>query len=313
MTKLDVVCLCDLYDIKELLAEDMARDNPWMRLLDPSEVTDDTAIRHAIAFSPSPDLLARFRGLELISSVGAGVDGLLSNPGLSATVQVSRVIAKEQAQSMAAFALWFIVGWQREIATYDALQQQARWHGFNRVPPSQFPVGILGYGAIGKTLGQTLTGLGYPVFAYANTAREESGVTVLSGPDGLHEVAARSRAVVNLLPLTDETTGILSAPFFAAMQEGSILIQHGRGAHLVEDDLFAALDVNRPAMAALDVFATEPLPGTHPFWQHPKVFVTPHVAGEADYRTVAHYIAAGVQAFEAGERPEGWVDRNRGY
>ncbi|MEM7239842.1 MAG: NAD(P)-dependent oxidoreductase, partial [Pseudomonadota bacterium] len=253
MKPIDIVGLCELYDLKGWFAEHFANDNPWARLLAPDEVTDPTTIRYAIAFSPAAKAFDPYPNLELVSSAGAGVDALLGHAGLRPEIRVSRVIVEEQAQMIAAFALWFIVGWQRRMWSYRPLQAQSCWAPINRTPPSRFPVGILGTGKIGGALAQSLLGLGYPVTGYGNRARIADGYEILSGEAGLAKLAGHSQAVVNLLPLTDQTRGILSSGLFEKMRDDAILIQLGRGGHLVESDLIAALDQGRPAMAALDV------------------------------------------------------------
>ena len=313
MEKIDVVCLCDLYNLKEFFGEHFTADNPWINLLLPEEVSDPESIQHALAFSPGPKAFESYPNLRLVSCAGAGVDALLDNPGLKADVEVSRVIIPEQAQMIAGFAIWYINGWQRRMWEYASLQSVKNWHPINRTPPSAFPVGILGFGKIGGTLARTLQALGYPVTAYGSTARKEGDLTVLSGSQGLIDLAKNSCAIVNLLPLTEDTHGLLAAEFFANMRDDAILIHLGRGSHLIDEDLIKALDLGRPAMAALDVFMEEPLPLEHPFWEHEKIMLTPHVAGDAEYRAVAQFIANGIRQFENGNSPEGLVDRNRGY
>lgn len=282
-------------------------------MLSPQQVEEPKAIKHALAFSPGPAAFKAYPNLGLISCVGAGVDALLDNPSLKPEVKVSRVVIAEQAQMIANFAIWYIQGWQRKMWEYPELQSKKIWHAINRTPPSSFPVGILGCGQIGGTLARTLIDLGYPVKAYGTTSRQEGKLAVISGQKGLEEIAMDSNAIINILPLTDDTIGILSADFFSKMRDGSILIHLGRGDHLVEDDLIHALAGGRPSMAALDVFATEPLPPAHPFWENENIMLTPHIAGDADFRAVARFVADGICKFEKGEVPAGLVDRNRGY
>ena len=119
--------------------------------------------------------------------------------------------------------------------------------------------------------------------------------------------------LVNLLPLTPETEGLLSAEVFAEMRDDAILIQLGRGGHMVEEDLLSALDLGRPAMAALDVFANEPLPEDHPFWHHERVMITPHVASDAAPEVLARWVGDGIRQFEQDGTTKGLVDRRRGY
>jgi glyoxylate/hydroxypyruvate reductase A len=196
---------------------------------------------------------------------------------------------------------------------YATQQSAGVWNVINLTTPSEFPVGLLGFGNMTRALSDALTTLGFPVTAYASGARDGGAVKVVSGPKGLAEIARNSSAVVNLLPLTDQTRGILNAAFFDQMRDDAILIQLGRGGHMIEGDLLAALEKGRPAMAALDVTATEPLPAGHPFWSHGKVMLTPHIAAESDPTSAARVIAEGIMRFERGEVPAGLVDRQKGY
>ncbi|MBX2869115.1 MAG: hypothetical protein KTR18_10590, partial [Acidiferrobacterales bacterium] len=238
---------------------------------------------------------------------------LLDNKSLKPDIEVSRVVIPEQAQMIASFAMWYIQGWQRKMWEYPSLQAEKNWRAINRTPPSAFPVGILGCGKIGGKLAQILIDLGYPVKAYGSRSRQEGDLTVLSGHLGLEEIAKSSNAIVNILPLTEKTNGILSADFFANMRDDSILIHLGRGDHLVDNDLTQALVQGRPAKAALDVFMQEPLPLEHPFWENGNIMLTPHVAGDADFRSIAQFVADGISQYEKGKQPAGLVDRNLGY
>jgi glyoxylate/hydroxypyruvate reductase A len=313
MDRIDLVCLCEQYDLKELFGSGFTTGYPWINLVYPEEVTDPAAIRYALAFRPGLCAFDPYPNLKLVSGGGAGVDALLEHPGLRPEISISRMVNPEQACMMAEFAVWYIAGWHRRMWGYAPQQAAGTWRTINLATPSDFPVGLLGFGNMGKTLADALCALGFPVTAYAGSPRDGGEVQVVSGPDGLAQVASTSLAIINLLPLTEQTRGILCAGFFAQMRDDAILIQLGRGGHLVEEDLLAALDNNRPAMAALDVTATEPLPAGHPFWSHGKVMLTPHVASESDPADAARVIAEGILRFERGEAPEGLVDRQKGY
>lgn len=314
MERTEIVCLCENYDLKAFFKDAFEACASWSDLKTPDEVRDPATIRHAFAFSPAPDAFAQYPNLALVSCAGAGIDAILKNPSLRPEIAVSRVVVAEQGQMIAAFALWHIVNWQREMSSYPALQKAAEWSPLNRTPPSAFPVGVLGFGRIGSVLAHSLRGLGYPVMAYASRPRTETdGTNIVSGAQGLREIAQTCRAVVNILPLTDETENILNAGFFADMREDSILINLGRGQHLVEADLLAGLEQGRPAVAALDAFRDEPLPPEHPFWAHEKIYITPHIAGNADVGAVAAFVTEGIRRFEQGEAPAGLVDKAAGY
>ena len=308
-----MVVLCDRYNLIEKFGKHFRTNNSEIDLLLPQQIREPESIRHALAFSPGPDAFAPYSNLRMVSCVGAGVDALLNNPSLKSDVCVSRVVIGEQAQMIAGFAIWYVRGWQSRMWEYSKLKENRTWHPIDRTPPSAFPVGILGCGHIGGTLANALQVLGYPVTAYGSRSRDTGNIRVLSGTHGLIEVAKNSRAIVNLLPLTPHTQGILGKDFFANTSDAAILINLGRGEHLIDDDLLNALDQGRLGMAALDVFTHEPLETEHSFWTHPKVMLTPHVAGDADRRSVAQFIAEGVRLFDIGQVPPGLVDRSRGY
>ncbi|MEM6942721.1 MAG: glyoxylate/hydroxypyruvate reductase A [Pseudomonadota bacterium] len=312
MSVTDIVCLCSIYDLKDLYSEGFG-GHQELRLLRPEEVEDPAAIEVAIGFAPGPGDLAGFPNLRLLCSVGAGVDGLLTHPGLHDGIALVRMVNPEQARMMAGFSAYHVVAWHRRLWEYPAMQEARRWETLDATPPSSFPVAILGWGNMGRATGRVLADLGYPVTGWAGSPREEGGIRVLAGEAALPDLLNEARAVVNLLPLTDTTRGILDAERFAMMREDAILVQLGRGGHLVEGDLIAALDAGRPAVAALDVTEIEPLPPESPLWSHPKVRITPHVASENSAEAVAGAVAANLRRWRAGEPLVGVVDRSRGY
>lgn len=313
MDRIDVVCLSEGFDLKALHEASFAAHAPHLRLLNPAEVRDPAAIRFALAHDPAPDAFDRFSGLVLACTWGAGVDGLMLHPGLPEGLAVKRMTDPGQAAMMAAFAAYYVTGWHRRMFDYPALQARRQWTPVNWTLPADFPVGILGYGKMGGSVARAMAAMGYPVTAWASRARSAPDAEVVSGGEGLDRVLRESAALINVLPLTPETDGLLNAGAYARMRDDAILIQIGRGEHVVEADLLAALDAGRPALAALDVARTEPLPEDSPLWTHPRIMLTPHAASTASEAGVARSVADGIAAFLAGEVPEGLVDRMRGY
>ena len=224
-----------------------------------------------------------------------------------------RMVDPGQADMIAAFAAHFVTGWHRGMFRYPSQQTRKVWSQVNWTANADCPVGLLGFGRMGAAIGRALIALGYPVSAWASRARSEDGITVLSGRAGLEQVLGTAKVVINVLPLTPLTRGILNCETLTLMREDSLLIQLGRGDHLVEDDLIIALDEGRPAAAALDVFTSEPLPRDHPFWSDPRIMVTPHAAGSPTDLAVAKAISRAISDIEAGRQPQGLVDRKRGY
>jgi len=290
------------------------------RIADRIEVVDhatDNAVddvRLAVAWHPPDDAFARYPNLQAVCSIAAGVDNIIACPSLKPHIDVIRVVDPGQAQMMSGFVAWHVIGHQRG---FDGFRTQQREHVWQRRPQrgaDSVPVGILGSGEIGRKVAADLAQLGFPVMSWSRTEKQVSGsLRSYHGPAGLTAMIEQTEVLVNLLPLTPETRGILNGSMFAKMRRGGYLVQVGRGEHLVEEDLLAALDGGQLAGAALDVFATEPLPTTHPFWDHPNIVVTPHDACEASLRAVATTIATTADAIRAGVRPPHAIDRTRGY
>lgn len=273
-----------------------------------------TDIRLAVAWHPPDDAFDHYPNLQAVCSIGAGVDNILACPSLRPDVEVIRVVDPAQAQMMSGFVAWHVIGHQRRFAAYQAQQREERWQRVALRRAQDVPVGILGFGEIGRTVATDLAQLGFPVMAWSRTAKPTPpGISGFDGAAGLEAMLGQTEVLVNLLPLTPETKGILNRKTFARMYRGGYLIQVGRGEHLVEADLLAALESGQLAGAALDVFATEPLAPRHPFWRHPGIVVTPHDACEVSVEAIGATFRATAEAIRAGRRPPHSIDRERGY
>jgi glyoxylate/hydroxypyruvate reductase A len=196
---------------------------------------------------------------------------------------------------------------------YRAQQEKREWRQLSQKLARERRVGVLGLGVLGADAARVLRELRFDVAGWSRSPKELEGITCFHGSAGLAEFLARTEILVCLLPLTPETTGILNWETLAALPRGACVINAARGGHVDEADLLAELDSGHIAGASLDVFAQEPLDTEHPFWSHPRVIVTPHVASVTHARTAADHIAAQISRFEAGLPLEDVVDRRRGY
>jgi glyoxylate/hydroxypyruvate reductase A len=174
-------------------------------------------------------------------------------------------------------------------------------------------IGILGLGEIGAPIAHLFAQLGFGVAGWSRTEKKIAGVESFCGEAGLPGLLARTDILVCLLPLTPETENILDKTAFAALPKGAYLINPARGLHVVEEDLLAAIEAGHLSGAALDVFHTEPLPKDHPFWAHPKIRITPHIAGITNPATAVAQVAENIRRVRAGREPLNLVDRTRGY
>lgn len=278
----------------------------------------DASIGAAIVANPAPGSLAGLSGLRLIQSLWAGVDRLLTDPTLPAEVPLARMVDPAMNSAMAETALWAALALQRGFFEYARHQHASRWqpHGQRRADES--PVLVLGCGEMGRAVAGRLLQQGYPVSAWrrgAGAAAEAvpAGVRVLSGAPALFDALAQAQILINLLPLTPDTRGLIDARMLAALPRGAGLVNLARGAHLVEADLLAALASGQIGHAVLDVFQVEPLPAGHAFWLHPQVTVLPHAAAMTDVRSAAAVVAGNLEALAAGLPLRHLVARDTGY
>jgi glyoxylate/hydroxypyruvate reductase A len=289
---------------------------PRHHLVTAGELFDRTRIEVAIVANPPPGSLEGLPALRLIQSLWAGVDRLLDDATLPPGVPIARMVDPTLTAAMAETALWAVLSLHRGFFVYQRQQRSAVWRQLPQRRADELPVTVLGLGTMGLACARALAQQGYRVTAWTrhDGARDlPPGVAHLHGADALWPCLNGSSIVVNLLPLTPETRGLLDARFFAALPRGAALVNLARGAHIVEADLRAALVSGRLGHAVLDVFENEPLDPKHPFWRHPKVTVLPHIAALTDARSAAALVAANVQALAAGHPIAHLIDRARGY
>jgi glyoxylate/hydroxypyruvate reductase A len=279
----------------------------WPDIGDPGE------IEYALVWRPEPGLLASLPKLKLILSLGAGVDHILVDPQLPRGVPIVRLVDPYLIDAMSEYVVLQVLRLHRHDLDYRAQQQAGIWRELPQKNAGERPVGILGFGEIGQDAGRKLAALGFPVFGWGRRNRTVAGVQTHAGAKGLSQLLPASQILVCLLPLTAATEGILCARTFAALPRGAGLVNAGRGAHLVEEDLIPALDSGQLSGAALDVFHKEPLPPGHPFWRHPRILVTPHIAGITNPATAAPIVLDSIRRFEQGLPLLNQVDRVRGY
>ncbi|MFP7671840.1 2-hydroxyacid dehydrogenase [Marivita sp. S0852] len=316
MRPIEGVYLCDQLDLPEIFGDAVA-GIPDLRLLKPSDVTDPENIRFALAWRPAPDAFDAYPNLELVQVIAAGVDPVLRTPSLPKDAVVTRVHDPEQAAIMAGFTAWQVVWHHRNMKAYLDAARRSEWTRKlikTLRPPSQVTIGILGYGYMGRAIANAVRAMGFPVVVATRSAgAAQDGITRIAGADAVQKVAAHSDILINVLPLTDETRGVLNKNLFWAMPQGAALIQLGRGEHLIEDDLLDALNANHLSGASLDVFQQEPLPPTHPFWTHPDIVITPHEASVTSPVAVADALAQSVREMAQGKHPTTAIDRESGY
>jgi glyoxylate/hydroxypyruvate reductase A len=273
--------------------------------------TDDIEV--ALAWKPAPGLLATFKNLKMIVSLGMGVDHLLTDDKLPQDVAITRIMDDGLVGQMSEYAIYWALRHHRDIDRYAGSQRARTWKPEEFKDTIHRRIGIMGLGTIGQDTAQKFAALGFPTAGWSRTAKSLPGIENFHGPEGMAKFLARTDILVAVLPLTRETHGILNAKTFAALPKGAYLINMARGGHVVDDDLLAALASGHLSGAALDVFNTEPLPADHPYWTHPKVHVTPHVAGSTNPRTASPGVIENIKRLRAGQPLINTVDPKTGY
>ena len=299
---------------------------PWLDSLSANLPTADIwvwspqcAVRqadYAIVWAPPAELFAQQQKLKAVFNIGAGADRVLriaNADALLGGVPVVRLNDAGMAVQMAEYVCHALFRHTREFAAYEAHQRSQHWKTLAALERENWPVGVMGLGAIGACVARAVAGFDYPVHGWSRTAKPMAGITTYAGPEQFDAFLAATRVLVCVLPLTPATEGILNADTIGKLKPNSYLINVARGEHLVEEDLLLALAKGNLAGATLDVFRDEPLPTSHSFWDHPKITLTPHIAAITLVEESAAQIAQKIIALESGENIEGVVERDRGY
>lgn len=290
--------------LKALLPEEDIRVWP--------DIGDPAGVEIAVVWIPPEEGLVSFTGLRAVQSLGAGINQLGMH-AFPAHVRVARLVDRGLTGMMTEYALLAALRYARNFDHHERAQRAATWDYVMPTGVGGFAVGVMGLGVIGAATALRLAENGFPVRGWARSPKSLDGVTCFSGAAELPAFLRETRILVNLLPLTPETENILNAELFAMLPNGAFVVNIGRGAHLVDADLLAALDSGHLAGATLDVFRPEPLPSDHPFWRHPRILMTPHVAGTGDPDSAAQVVAENIRRVRSGETLLNQVDRSRGY
>jgi glyoxylate/hydroxypyruvate reductase len=270
------------------------------------------AADYAVVWAPPQQFFDEQPQIKALFNIGAGVDALLKLR-LPAGAQIVRLDDAGMSVQMAEYVCHAIIRHFREFAGYEADMAHGKWSF--RKPHSRldYPVGVLGLGVLGERVARAVAQFDFPVNGWSRTSKTVPGVQCFAGQDQLDAFLQASRVLVCLLPLTAETRDILNLKHLSLLRPGGYVINVARGAHLVDDDLLALLDSGHLAGAALDVFRTEPLPQNHPFWNHPKITLTPHTSARTLRSESIAQIAGKIAAMGRGEPVAGKVDPQRGY
>ncbi|AWO93280.1 MULTISPECIES: 2-hydroxyacid dehydrogenase [Bradyrhizobium] len=291
--------------------EAFARELPDLEFYHCSESIDPEKVRYLLTWN-APDDVSRFRNLEVLFSIGAGVDQFRpeSIPG---HVKLVRMVEDGIIRMMQEYVVLGVLTLHREMLAYREQQRRGVWQALATSQAPDRRVGFLGVGMLAQAAIDRLKPFRFPLAAWSRSKKVIEGVTCFHGADQLGDFLRGTDVLVCLLPLTEQTSGILNERLFSLLPAGARLLHVGRGPQLDQGALIEALDSGHLAAAMLDVTDPEPLPESHPLWSHPKVIITPHIASVTQPHTAAQAVIQNIRRHRAGQNPIGLVDRTLGY
>jgi len=296
---------------------------PWvaaLKALDPAldvqvwpNETRKADIEFALCWNHPEGVLQDFPNLRCICSMGAGIDHLLNDAFFPKDIPVARIVDPLLAQSMFEYICAAVMHTFRDFDLYKTQQQKNIWQQQAPKQIAKTTVGIMGLGKLGQYTANKLSDIGFHVVGWSRSQKNIEGVSCYAGNEQLGEFLAQASTLVCLLPLTDETRGILNTENFNQLPKGACLVNVARGEHLIEEDLLTALDSGQLRSACLDVFKEEPLPQAHPFWLNPRILLTPHCSSITDPASVAPQVLENYQRMKSDQPLMNQVNPFRGY
>ncbi len=276
-------------------------------------ITNFDSVTFLVCWKPEENLLRKFSNLKAIQSLGAGVDHILDHHIVPSHIQVSKVVDNNLSHDMWEHAMSIILSDMKNLSIHAKNQASKTWKYKKYKRIKDVSIGILGMGIIGKYVAMKFANTGFKVGGWSRSKKEIQNVVSYSEDSGMKSLLLDSDYVVNILPLTKETKGLIDHNFFSNMKKGSYFINIGRGRHVVDADLLSNIDIGHLRGAALDVFQSEPLPKESPFWNHSSIIVTPHIASLTHIDSVYPQVIENYLRLIKGERLLNLVDLTKGY
>jgi glyoxylate/hydroxypyruvate reductase A len=292
-------------------------DREVINLLHPASRNRDlSGIDYAVVWKPGADLFSRAKDLKVVFSGGAGVDHVLTLPGLP-DVPLVRFVDHTLTTRMSEWVVMQCLLHLRQHHAYEAQRQKRVWRELDQPEAAELTVGIMGFGVLGQDAAAKLRTLGFNVIGWSKSGRKVEGFEVYY-EKGLDAFLGRTDILVGLLPLTPDTRGLYNTGLFSRLSRKSplgapVFINAGRGGSQVEADIVASINDGTLRGASLDVFEQEPLPLESPFWSMDKVFMTPHTSAASDVAALFRHVAHQIERLESGKPLEHLVDRSAGY
>ena len=266
-----------------------------------------------ITWNPPEGMIAGLKNLKGVVSLAQGVDHVLNGKTFPDHLKFARLIDPYMSEAMAEWVMLTTLEYHRDAMEYREAEKRHDWIRLSPRIAGRTTVAVMGLGAIGSVVAETLTHLKFNVIGWSRSEKSIPGVTSYHGEDGFTSCLKEADILVSILPLTDATENIYNADHFAQMKQGAAFINAGRGKQVVEDDLIRAIDQGHLRGATLDVMVTEPLPEDHGFWAHPKINVWPHVSAQTNPESAGEQVAKAITDIREGRNPDNSVNIARGY
>ena len=299
---------------KEKWKELLIKEFPGLNFFSwPNKINNFDEIEYALVWKPPIGLLQKFTNLKAILSLGAGVDGVINDIKIPKHIPIIRLVDRGLTEGMTEYIVFWTLFHHRHMGDYAEIIKKRNWNNFPQNDARLTRIGILGAGELGYNAAKALKFLNFDVSLWGRSQKEKIDFTYFYGDSGLRNLISQTDILICLLPLTEKTKGILNKDTFSQMKKGAVIINCGRGAHLIDSDLIDALNFGQLSAATLDVFNKEPLEENHPFWEHKKIFLTPHIASLTNPESAINEIASSIRLIESGKIPKHIIDLKKGY
>lgn len=308
-----IVIICPIEELVSSWKEAFAEKAPHLSIEVYPNDTEREKTEFVLVFRAPEDAFKKYPNLKVIASMSAGINHITDEHQVPKDVIITKANDPMHKGDISKFVLALALSYMRLLPTYLQQKRKEIWEAHTYLRPEETTVGILGIGSIGRKVGELMLKNNFTVTGWSRSKKLIDGIQTFHGNSGKNKFLKTADILVCTLPLTEETKGILNKDLFEQLPAGAYIINIGRGEHLVEADLLAAIKNGTISGAALDVFQEEPLPKDHPFWNNGKITITPHTAGNVHPESAVHKILQNYQAMQKGEDLIDVVDLDRGY
>ena len=309
-----VLASTDFWEDMEVWSNGLQKAMPEMDIKVYPDDGDVNEVEFAVVWKHPRGILKKYPNLKAILSLGAGVDHIISDPDLPEGLPIIRLVDKKLTHEMCLHALHWVLHFHSDQYLYRSQQLKRQWIQQSSIQTEDRTIGIMGLGNIGRSIGELLVTQSFNVIGWgANQKSSLTDIKYYYGQDQLSDFLGRTNILINVLPLTSDTTNIITKKELSLLPKNSFIINIGRGGIINEDDLLTLLIDGHIKAAALDVFTQEPLPENNSLWGHPSVYITPHIAGQSNPNSAGQTISENIHRIQKGELPYPIYSKTNGY